>query len=391
MGPVAVPTPREAASSDFDWAQRIWTSERARSALDFAARVLQDYGASGKPIWPPVPSSPYGAFVSADLDALRVLVVTYDARTHGWGAAISTRPDVEGFGGRWLIRIDGEASRPRFTCAYRLQWGPSSTGPSGDDCRPARGRGRQPTLRPSPLHRPGPRRLRGALSARVRGAFVPPFRGTSPSPSALSSSKFGRNPSSSCSTPGRCSRQKESTTCLVVRLRSNGTRSLRRSCEAWFWRRRLGAASGSRRTSLRLRRTRWSSASSPGARSRRRRARTPSPLSIGLRQAAWHVGCVTGSFPSPSRRARFGLASLRSYARTGRERSSSFPFPCRIHGGILSSLTSAPDQIDPCISVPSSPRFVSDTRFLGGAQRLTLGPPDTGSRTRLRFATCWKA
>ena len=161
------------------------------------------------------------------------------------------------------------------------------------------------------------------------------------SPSALSSFQFGRNPSSSCSPPGRCSRQKESTTCLVVRLRSNGTRSLRRSCKAWPRRRRLGAASGSRRTSLRLRRTRWSSASSPGARSRRRRARTPSLLSIGLRQAAWHAGCVTGSFPSPSRRTRFGLASLRSYARTGRERSSSFPLPCRIHGGILSSLTSA--------------------------------------------------
>jgi len=57
LGPAAVPTLREEDSSDFDWEQRIRVSERARSALDFAARALQDYGASGKPIWPLVPSS----------------------------------------------------------------------------------------------------------------------------------------------------------------------------------------------------------------------------------------------------------------------------------------------------------------------------------------------
>ena len=103
----------------------------------------------------------------------------------------------------------------------------------------------------------------------------------------------------------------------MVRLRSNGIRSLRRSCVAWSRRRRLGAASGSRWTSLRLRRTRWSSAPSPGARSCWRRARTPFLLSSGLRQSAWRAGCVTGSCPSPSRRAQFGPASSRSLREPG--------------------------------------------------------------------------
>jgi hypothetical protein len=40
------------------------------------------------------------------------------------------------------------------------------------------------------------------------------------------------------------------------------------------------------------------------------------------------------------------------------------------HTLAAASLTSVPDQIDPCIIVPSSPRYVSDTLSLGGAQRL---------------------
>ena len=96
-GPVQVPAVRdEGLIVDFDWDKLVSVSGRAKAALDFMRQAMESYSADGQPIWPLVPSSVYGAFLSGRLRWLRILVITYDASIHGWGAVVRTAPDEEG-------------------------------------------------------------------------------------------------------------------------------------------------------------------------------------------------------------------------------------------------------------------------------------------------------
>ena len=65
-------------------------------ALAYAKEALERHGSSGQPLWPVVPSSLYGAFITQRLGSIRVLVISYDASVHGWGAIIRTNPNEEG-------------------------------------------------------------------------------------------------------------------------------------------------------------------------------------------------------------------------------------------------------------------------------------------------------
>ena len=53
-------------------------------------------GMVGQPLWPVVPSSLYGAFLAQEETDARVLVITFDASVHGWGAVLRTSPDEPG-------------------------------------------------------------------------------------------------------------------------------------------------------------------------------------------------------------------------------------------------------------------------------------------------------
>ena len=76
--------------------QSIEILARARRALNFVALSLREKGSAGQPIWPIVPSSLYCAFTAGRLRDLRVLVISYDASVHGWGAIILESADPEG-------------------------------------------------------------------------------------------------------------------------------------------------------------------------------------------------------------------------------------------------------------------------------------------------------
>ena len=95
-GPVEVPSLGEEQDAEFDWDREIALSDRTRVALDYLRVALERYGNAGQPLWPIVPSSLYGAFLSGEERDARVLVITFDASVHGWGAVIRTSPDEAG-------------------------------------------------------------------------------------------------------------------------------------------------------------------------------------------------------------------------------------------------------------------------------------------------------
>ena len=75
----------------FDWDRRFPVSEELRSLLSYAAEVLFRAAPGGRPIWPPVPSSLYGQFLTGQLGQ-KVVVITYDASHVGYGGVIQTGP-----------------------------------------------------------------------------------------------------------------------------------------------------------------------------------------------------------------------------------------------------------------------------------------------------------
>jgi hypothetical protein len=96
VGPTRVPSMQEEAEQQFDWDRPTTLSPRAMCALAYAKEALERHGESGQPLWPVVPSSLYGAFLTQRLGPIRVLVISYDASVHGWGAIIRTNPNEEG-------------------------------------------------------------------------------------------------------------------------------------------------------------------------------------------------------------------------------------------------------------------------------------------------------
>ena len=113
VGPTRVPTLQEENEREFDWDQEMTVSSRVRRALAFARAAMDRFGTAGQPLWPIVPSSLYGAFVERRLGPIKVLLITYDASVHGWGAVVRTAPDEPGMvvtgGYRQAIPILGAA------------------------------------------------------------------------------------------------------------------------------------------------------------------------------------------------------------------------------------------------------------------------------------------
>jgi hypothetical protein len=54
----------------------------------FIRQVLEDYATAGRPLWPPVPSSLYDAFIAGRTGDARVVTITWDSSVHGWGAVV---------------------------------------------------------------------------------------------------------------------------------------------------------------------------------------------------------------------------------------------------------------------------------------------------------------
>ncbi len=59
-------------------------------AAVFIRGVLEEYAETCRPLWPPVPSSLYDAFLTGrigDSDA-RVVIITWDSSVHSWGMVL---------------------------------------------------------------------------------------------------------------------------------------------------------------------------------------------------------------------------------------------------------------------------------------------------------------
>jgi hypothetical protein len=66
-------------------------------AAIFIRGVLEDYAELGRPLWPPVASSLYDAFLSGSTGDARVVIFSWDSSVHGWGAVL-----------RWWACPDGK-------------------------------------------------------------------------------------------------------------------------------------------------------------------------------------------------------------------------------------------------------------------------------------------
>ncbi len=65
-------------------------------AAIFVRSVLEEYAETGSPLWPPVPSSLYDAFLAGDVGNAKVVVITWDSSVHGWGTFVRSPTNPEG-------------------------------------------------------------------------------------------------------------------------------------------------------------------------------------------------------------------------------------------------------------------------------------------------------
>jgi hypothetical protein len=65
-------------------------------AAVFVRGILEAYAETGRPLWPPVPSSLYAAFLAGDIDLSRVVIISWDASVRGWGALVRSRAHPDG-------------------------------------------------------------------------------------------------------------------------------------------------------------------------------------------------------------------------------------------------------------------------------------------------------
>ena len=62
----------------------------------FLRDVLEEFAYTGRPLWPPVPSSLYAAFLANETSLARIVVLTWDASLHGWGLVLRWWDNKEG-------------------------------------------------------------------------------------------------------------------------------------------------------------------------------------------------------------------------------------------------------------------------------------------------------
>lgn len=67
---------------------RLLLSEATKSSLHLVLKMVDDFAPKGASLWPPVPSSLYGAFLRGETAGTNVVVVTWDCSYIGWGATI---------------------------------------------------------------------------------------------------------------------------------------------------------------------------------------------------------------------------------------------------------------------------------------------------------------
>jgi hypothetical protein len=65
-------------------------------AAVFVRAILEVYAESGRPLWPPIPSSLYTAFLAGDIALARVVVVSWVSSVRGWGALVPSAAHPDG-------------------------------------------------------------------------------------------------------------------------------------------------------------------------------------------------------------------------------------------------------------------------------------------------------
>jgi hypothetical protein len=85
----------EDADPDFDWDRPLPVSTRARATLSLLLRPLDEFGTVGRPMWPDLPCSVFGAFCSGSLRLAPSppSIILSHASPHGWAAAFRSDPD----------------------------------------------------------------------------------------------------------------------------------------------------------------------------------------------------------------------------------------------------------------------------------------------------------
>jgi hypothetical protein len=78
----------------------------------FVRATLEEYAESGRPLWPPIPSSLYAAFLAGYIAHIRVVAISRDSSVRGWGARVSSAAHPDG-------RSSSAPSRTRKTCSTR--------------------------------------------------------------------------------------------------------------------------------------------------------------------------------------------------------------------------------------------------------------------------------
>jgi hypothetical protein len=85
----------EDTDPDFDWDRPLLVSTRARATLRLLLRTLDEFGTVGRPMWPDLPCSVFGAFCTGSLRLApsSPLILLSHASPRGWAAASRSDPD----------------------------------------------------------------------------------------------------------------------------------------------------------------------------------------------------------------------------------------------------------------------------------------------------------
>mmetsp|Transcript_37009 Transcript_37009/g.98320 ORF Transcript_37009/g.98320 Transcript_37009/m.98320 type:complete len:1072 (+) Transcript_37009:2523-5738(+) len=85
---------------DQDWDRVVFVPTEVRDLFVWVLDILKTsvFVQMGRPLWPLIPSSAFGAFLRGDnLESKPFLVITCDASIHGWGAVARLSPDQDPF------------------------------------------------------------------------------------------------------------------------------------------------------------------------------------------------------------------------------------------------------------------------------------------------------
>ena len=77
-----------ATEGEPDWDRVVTLPDDNEEVCAYLGGVVERRHALGRPLWPPVASSLYGAFLAGRTGGIRLVVIVWDASLEGWGAAV---------------------------------------------------------------------------------------------------------------------------------------------------------------------------------------------------------------------------------------------------------------------------------------------------------------